>query len=364
MGKIKSISNLDALKIVSKGIKDMTTVNHLEEVRYFPTIITSYNRATGIGGHPLRRLSSMHGKESTGKSVLALAIAESARIYGHVSTVFEAEFSAEHDWMNNLIVGEGTLLKMPSDLDELFGDIQTMLNNLAKAKKSNDKSKWLSEDIGCCLIVDTLTKLIPKEQFETILEEGISRGYSQQALWVSIWTKIIVPQIYRSNSSLLVVLQERINVGATKFQKKRKVTLGEALLYDSSIRIECTHSKAIKKDGDVVALQFFYKVEKNKVDGWSEQVGSFFTSTGKGDMPSGFDRVREAIEESMYRGILKSKKKKKVDYMVAEIDGEVLFEIEGGREDVRIWLRDNPNELKSLVDLLNRLSRRKSENRN
>ena len=347
-------STLDALKLISQGVKGMVTVNHLEEERFIPTLFTSYNRMTGLGGHPLRRLLAVHGKNQTGKSVLAIGIAESCRRHGHVPIIYEAEWSAEKRWMNNLIKGEAAGLKMPGNLDELIADMQQNLVNLAKAKKDGD----IEEDIGCCFVVDTLTKLIPREQLETILEKGISKGYSMQAQWISIWSKIIVPQIYRSNSSLIIVLQERQNIGAPKFAKQRKVTLGEALLYDVSQRIECTYSKAVERNGKVVAHQFFYCMEKNKSDGNTSQEGSFFTSTGEGDVPPGFDVVREALEEATVRKVLRSVKRDKKDWMVAEVDGKEILSLPGGTEDIREYLVQNKAALKSFVDHLNDDARR------
>ena len=356
-GDDRKKSALEALKIVSAGVKGMTTVNCMEEERYVPTIVTSYNRATGLGGHPLRRMMAIHGKNQTGKSVLAVALAESARRYGHVPVIYEAEWSAEKRWLNRLVAGEGTLFDMPADLDELFSKIQRNLDNLRKGKEQG----LIADEVGCCFVIDTLTKLIPKEQMESLLTEGIKKSYSMQAQWISLWTKIIVPQAYRSNSSFIIVLQERQNIGAAKFAKQRKVTLGEALMYDVSQRVECTYSKQIVQEGKVVATQFFYDMEKNKSDGTTNQSGSFFTGTGEGDTPPGLDLHREAMEEASVRDVLKSQKRSKMDYMVATFGEEEILAIRGGKEDFRKHLIENPDEFEKFVDYLNKDARRLKE---
>ena len=356
-GASKRAESLAALKIVSKGVKEMITVNHMEEERIVPTMFTSFNRAIGIGGLPLRRMMAIHGKNQTGKSVLATGLGESCRRYGHVPVIYEAEWSAESRWMNRLVTGEGTLFKMPADLDELFGDMQTNLKNLRNGKENG----LINSDVGIAFVIDTLTKLIPKEMLDKLITEGVKKTFPLQAQWISLWTKYIVPQTYRSNSSLIIVLQERINLDAGLFGKKRKVTLGEALLYDVSHRIECTHSKPITENGKVVGSEFFYKVDKNKTDGWTGQKGSFFTSTGEGDTPPGFDHAREAIKEALTRKILKKAKRKKFDYMIATIDDEEMFAVPGGEEDVRVWLNTERGELKRFVNALNEQSRRLDE---
>lgn len=343
-----------ALEYVCKGISGMSTVSAIEEERWIPTLITSFNRATGIGGLPQRRLLAIHGKNQTGKSVLAALLAESARKFGHIPIIYEAEFSAESRWMNRLVCGDETGFLMPENLDEVIESIQKNLENLKKGKKGN----FIPEDKGCCFVIDTLTKLIPEEQFNQLIEKGIEKSYSTQAYWVSMWSKIIVPQIYRSNSTLIIVLQERQNVGASKFQKQRKVTLGEALLYDVSIRIECTHSAPVKRGETIIGSQFFYSLEKNKSDGFTAQEGSFFTSTGAGDTPAGIDLAREAIEEGKFRGILKTVKRDKVDHVLCEYEGKELFCIPGGMEDLREKMNREGEFFQQFVDSLNSQAKR------
>lgn len=352
--KKTSSKTLDALRIVSDGVQGMTTVNCMEEERYVPTIFTSYNRVTGLGGHSMRRIVAIHGKNQTGKSILAAGLAESTRRFGHVPVIYEAEWSAEKRWLNRLVMGEGTLFSMPSNLDELILNIQRNLDNLKKGKEKG----LISEEIGCCFVVDTLTKLIPEEQIKKLLEEGMEKSYPLQAQWISLWSKVIVPQIYRSNSSLILVLQERQNVGATKFEKKRKVTLGEAILYDVSQRIECTHSKKIIEGGKVVSTQFFYEMEKNKSDGMTDQKGSIFAGTGEGDTSPGFDLIREAMEEGDNRGLIKKQKKSKEDYVSIVVEDEEFISVKGGREDMRQHFMENPDDFEAYVNRLNSDARR------
>jgi len=191
------------------------------------------------------------------------------------------------------------------------------------------------------------------------MREGIKKSFPLAAMWVSMWTKIIVPQAYRSNSTFVIVLQDRQKLDA-QFGKKTKPTLGEALLFDTSIIIECTHSTPIKKgkDGDVIGNEHHFILEKNKVDGFTSQKGSFFTSTGKGDVPAGFDFVREAIEEGKARGVIKQNSDKtKIVVDLGQGKGS-LWEIEGGWADFRELLLAKPVELKCLVDGLNAQARR------
>lgn len=346
----------EALAIVSKGVKGMITVNDMEEEIICPTIITSLNRATGVGGIPKRKMIVIHGPNSTGKSVLAAALLESLRRALDVPALYECEFSAESRWLNRLVLGEDTLFKMPLTMDELFGDIQLNLDNLEKGKTAGK----LPDSMGLAIGIDTLTKLIPQEQWNTIMKDGIKKSFPMAALWVSVWTKIIVPQAYRSNSTFVIVLQERQKMETSgPFDKKRKPTLGESLLYDVSIRIECTHSTPVKvgtkENAVVVGVEHHYKLEKNKVDGFTAQKGSLFTSTGKGDTPAGFDYVREAIAEGRRRGVLDNNRKR-----VLATFGDEVHEVSGGWEDFREHLLKDQKVLDWFIGKLNEQARRQS----
>lgn len=354
--KKKKISNVDALSLICSNIENLVTVSNMEEEKFYPTMFTSYNRATGIGGHPIRRVTTIHGPNSTGKSVLAAALAESARQSKMIPVIFEAEWSAEKKWLNNLVGGDGVGLKMPGSLDELFEDVQKMLENLENAKKEGK----LDDEVGICFVIDTLTKLIPQEQLDTLVKEGIKKSFPLQAMWISIWTKIIIPQAYRSNSTFILVLQDRKNIGASKFQKQRKQTLGEALLYDASLNIECTHAKHVKSKDKVVATQLHYKLEKNKSDGFTAQEGSFFISTGQDGGGVGLDLEREAIEEGLFRGVLKKVKRDNRSCFIAEFDGEELFAIDGGTVNIRKRFLEDRKLFDLYVAKLNESSSRKN----
>jgi RecA/RadA recombinase len=340
-------SDLDLLGKISAGVKaDIIKVEDIEEVKFVPSVFTSYNRAGGIGGHALGRITMVHGPNQVGKSVLALGLAESLRRQGHISMVFDTEFAAEKSWYNAITPKSG--FSQPRNLDELFDTIRTMLANLKAAHNARKKEDRISKDIGCCFVIDTMTKLLPKKILEQIEAEGIDKMYPIQALHISVWAKEIIPILAETNSSVIVVLQERTAVGATAFQKQYKVTLGNALQYDNCMRIRVTHLKKVEQSKKVVGMQSFFKVENNKIDGTSFDDGSFFTSNGKGILPKGLDLIREAMEEGKRREVVnRSGGEVKINI------GEYAQKIEGGWIDVVEHFADNPEDFDKYVGALN-----------
>ena len=353
MGRSKKTDNTTSLlEMISKGVGDIGFISDMEDVLYYPTLLTSYNRATGIGGHPKGRIVVIHGPPQVGKSVLALSLAESARLRGDVPVVFDAEFASEKEWYN--AITPNTLIKYPEDFDDLVQDIQTMLNNLDRGKKAKKKSERIDSEVGCFFVVDTLVKLLPKDILSKIEKDGIEQLYPIQALRISVWMKSIVKQIYKSNSTLVLVLQERKKVNAKPFEKDYKLPLGEAIQYDNCVRIRVrTPTKIKSSDKIVIGLQSPYTVENNKVDGTALEKGLFFTSNGKGNILKGLDLVREAIEEGRYREVVK-----KNNSFVSCSVGNFDLELDGGWADLREYFTENEMELKKFVNALNKEARR------
>jgi len=349
--KARKKKEFNILKRIAGDVSGISLISDMEEVQVFPTLLTGYNRATGIGGHPRGRVTVIHGPNQVGKTVLALALAESARRCGDAVFVHDPEFAAEKDWYNTISPKSG--FSQPPDLDTLFGTTQTLLNRLEKAKKAKRKADRIAEETGCFFVVDTLTKLMPANILEQIEKEGIDKQYPIQALHVSMWMKSIVPQLARTNSSMVLVLQERAAVGALPNQKKYKVTLGNAVQYDNCVRVRVTHAKRVKRGDLVIGSEAFYTVENNKIDGTSFEKSSFFTSNGKGDVPKGLDLVREAIAEGRLRKWLEKEK----DHILVTAPG-VEYDIEGGWSDLREFLMENPRDFRKFVKKLNSHARR------
>lgn len=351
-GKKGEMSEVDVFKTITKGVEGMTTVDHMEEERIVPTLLTSYNRAMGIGGHPLGCLTLVHGPEQVGKTVLALAIAESLRRHGHPSFIYDTEFAGEREWYSAITPKSG--YKRTGDLDEFIGDVQTTIDNLQEGKKAKKKADRIPEEVGCVFVCDTLTKLMPANIIEKVKKDGIDRQYPLQAQWVSMFLRSVIPQLYRSNSSMIVVLQERTNVEAKGNQKKYKVTLGKAVQYDNRVRLRVNYSRKVKVGEKVVGMECHYSVENNKIIGTSYEEATFYTSNGKGGVSKGLDLVREAVEEGKARGVL-IKKASKVDAVLKGYDKmpELLFSVDGGWADLRERLQGNDEMFGQFVAALN-----------
>lgn len=323
------------------------------------TMFTSYNRATGIGGHPRRRLVLMHGRNQSGKSALALGIAESFRRVGHIPVLFETEYGAEKMWYNELAMGEGILLRKPASMDELVKLTQNLFDMMlsARAQKKDPLAGW----VCYCFVVDTITKLIPMDMLSKILKEGIGKQFPGQANAVSLWMKILIPQLYKLGCTMILVTQERENLDSGAHGPKTKIAGGQAIQFDTSLRVHMTgaekvYEKVAGGDGEdddkkagklLVGLGHSFRIEKNKSAGVSEEVGTFYTSNGRGSMPLGFDLVREVVDEADYRNCIHTREK----VTVLKV-GDAKVVAKGGKAGLVAKLQADPALRRQVADEL------------
>ena len=333
----KKSTELDKLRKVAGESKRFSTVSDIPETLYTPTLFTSYNRATGLGGHPLRKMMIIHGPNQVGKSILALVIGESLSRRGFLSHILDAEYAAEKDWYSQ--VANSRRFDFVDSLDHMNKLVMDDFKELEKDKAF----------VGVCEIIDTMTKLMPESVLEKLSKDGPEKMFPAQAGWVSLWMKIIPPKLYRTQSTMVVVLQEREKIDAMAFGKKYKITLGTALQYDNCLRVRVTHSTKLKEGDQMVGVQTHYVVENNKFDGTSMAEGSFFVSNGKGSVPKGVDYVWEAVEEAKIRNLCKKKGN--------SIEIGEFCEVGGGWKNLRDYFRENDDQFEKLVDYLNRGAR-------
>lgn len=329
----------DILAAIAKDVKHMTTVSDMQEERIVPTILTSYNRATSVGGHPLGCMTLVHGPNQVGKSALALAIIESLRGYGHPTFILDTEFAAEKKWYGAISPRSG--FKMSGSLNEAHDDVQSMLDRLRKGKEAGK----ISEDVGAGFLVDTLTKLLPEELLKKIEDNGPERAFPLQANFVSLWLKSLIPKLYRSGSSMLVVLQERTKMNAKPFEADYKVTGGHSVQYDNRLRLRVYYAKKVKMKATVVGMECRYTVENNKIAGTMMERGIFFTANGR-DSDKGLDLVREALAEAEQRGWIDNGRKL--------MFGKRTFLKAKGKESMLKRLRKEDKLHRDLVAELNR----------
>jgi len=355
LGKETVVSSplMDSIRIVTDGIADITSIADAPPIQFVSTVISSFNRASIIGGFPVGLITLIHGPYAEGKTLLAMSILKSFAERGHIGVYFDAENAGDtHNWFS-AILGEYSGLvsyKRPGFLENMEADVDKMITNFKKGKKAGN----IDENACLMFVVDTINKAVPKDNIKTIkkADDVNARGYPVNAMMISNWLDHLTPQLGADNIGLIMIAQERDDLNRDKqFWEQEspwRVKGGKSIMYDSSLIIRCRKGATIKsgeKDGKrEIGKELKFEFRKNKV-AHPGGTGSIFISNGEGGVPKGLDYVREYVKEARDRGIIimEGKGHYRCDELGLQVYGEnKLFDT----------LQDDPASTKRLKELL------------
>jgi recombination protein RecA len=301
--------------IMRLGAKDAVTV--------IPSISTgsvSLDYALGIGGVPRGRVIEIFGPESSGKTTLTLQIIAEAQKAGGMAAFVDAEHALDAQYAKKLGVDlENLLVSQPDNGEQALEIVEVLVRSGGV-------------DV---VVVDSVAALVPRAEIEGEMGEaqmGLQARLMSQAL------RKLTGVVSKSKTCLIFINQLREKIGVM-FGNPETTTGGRALKFYSSVRIDIRRIGAIK-DGDVVVGgRTRVKVVKNKVA----------------------PPFREAEFDVMYgEGI-----SKEGDLLDLAVDRKIVdksgtwFAFNGdrlgqGRENVKQFLKDNPEIFKSIESRVRR----------
>jgi len=202
--------------------------------------------ALGVGGLPRGRVVEIYGPESSGKTTLALhAVAEIQKAGGTAAFV-DAEHAMDPVYAEKIGVNINDLLVSQPDTGEQALEITDMLVR--------------SGAVGI-VVVDSVAALTPKAEIEGDMGDhhvGLQARLMSQAL------RKLTGNIKRSNTLVIFINQIRMKIGVM-FGSPETTTGGNALKFYSSVRLDIRRIGAIKKKDEIVGNETRVKVVKNKV---------------------------------------------------------------------------------------------------
>jgi recombination protein RecA len=270
--------------------------------------------ALGVGGYPRGRVIEIYGPESSGKTTLTLqAIAEVQKVGGTAAFV-DAEHALDPGYAEKLGVNVDDLLVSQPDTGEQALEITDMLVRSGAV------------DI---VVVDSVAALTPKAEIEGEMGDshmGLHARLMSQAL------RKLTANIKRSNTMVIFINQIRMKIGVM-FGNPETTTGGNALKFYASVRLDIRRTGAIKKGDEVVGNETRVKVVKNKVAPPFRQA-EFEILYGEG-----ISREGELIELGVKHGF--------IDKAGAwySYQGDRIGQ---GKENVRQFLKDNPDTAKAI----------------
>lgn len=273
-----------------------------------PTGSLGLDLALGLGGIPKGRVIEIYGPESSGKTTVALHMVAEVQKRGGIAGFIDAEHALDPVYAKNIGVDIDNLyISQPDNGEQALEITETMVRSGAV-------------DI---VIVDSVAALVPKAEIDGEMGEshvGLQARLMSQAL------RKLTGVISKTNCTVIFINQIREKIGVM-FGNPETTTGGRALKFYASVRMDVRRTDSLKQSGEVVGNHVRVKVVKNKIAPPFKEA-EFDIMFGQGISKEG-DILDLAAKENIVE-----KSGAWYAYQGAKI-GQ-------GRENAKIYLRDNP----------------------
>ena len=265
---------------------------------------------------PKGRIVEIYGPESSGKTTLTLHCVAEEQKKGGVCAFVDAEHALDPQYAKKLGVDLDELLISQPDTGEQALEITDTL---------------VRSGAVSMVVVDSVAALTPKSELEGDMGD---HNVGVQARLMSQAMRKLTGSISRSNCMVIFINQIRMKIGVM-FGSPETTTGGNALKFYSSVRLDIRRIGAIKDRDEVVGNATRVKVVKNKVAPPFKQV-EFDIMYGEGISKNG-----ELLDLGVKAGVVE---KSGAWYSYQE------ERIGQGRENAKIFLKENPNIALSIED--------------
>ena len=270
--------------------------------------------ALGIGGVPKGRVVEIYGPESSGKTTLATHIVAEPQKKGGNCAFIDAEHALDPAYVKKLGVNLEELLISQPDTGEQGLEIADSLI----------KSGGID-----VLVIDSVAALVPRAELEGDMGDSLP---GLQARLMSQALRKLTSSIAHSNTLVVFINQLRMKIGVM-FGSPETTTGGNALKFYASVRLDIRRIGAIKDKDEIIGNQTRVKIVKNKVAP-PFKVVEFDIMYGEG-----ISKLGELVDLGVKAEIID----KSGSWFAYKDD-----KIGQGRENVKIFLKDNPNIAKEI----------------
>ncbi|MEM7338928.1 MAG: recombinase RecA [Actinomycetota bacterium] len=285
-------------------------------VETVPTGALALDLALGVGGLPRGRVVEVYGPESSGKSTLAMHVVAEAQRNGGICAYIDAEHAMDPTYASAIGVDVDELLISQPDTGEQALEIADILVRSG------------SIDV---IVVDSVAALTPRAEIEGEMGDthvGLQARLMSQAL------RKITANLNRTDTICVFINQLREKIGVM-FGSPETTPGGRALKFYSSVRLDIRRIESLKDGAEVVGNRTRVKIVKNKVAPPFRQA-EFDIMYGQG-----ISREGSLLDIAVDRSIVK---KSGAWYTY---EGEQIGQ---GRENVKKFLKDNPDLVMEIQD--------------
>ena len=273
--------------------------------------------ALGVGGLPKGRVIEIYGPESSGKTTLTLHAIAEAQKAGGVCAFIDAEHALDVGYAKRLGVDTDNLLVSQPDFGEQALEIlETVIRSGAV-------------DL---VVIDSVAALTPKVEIDGDMDD---QQVGVQARLMSKALRKITGLLNKMNCTVIFINQIRMKIGMTGYGSPETTTGGNALKFYSSVRLDIRRIATLKQGENSIGNRAKVKVVKNKVAAPFKQA-EFDIMFGEGISKTG-----ELVDYGVKLDIID-----KAGAWFSYGDTK----IGQGRENSKIFLRDNPAIAKEIED--------------
>ncbi|MGJ0298636.1 recombinase RecA [Aliarcobacter cryaerophilus] len=273
--------------------------------------------ALGVGGLPKGRVIEIYGPESSGKTTLTLHAIAEAQKAGGVCAFIDAEHALDVKYAKDIGVDTDNLLVSQPDFGEQALEIlETVIRSGAV-------------DL---VVVDSVAALTPKVEIDGDMDD---QQVGVQARLMSKALRKITGLLSKMNCTVIFINQIRMKIGMTGYGSPETTTGGNALKFYSSVRLDIRRIATLKQGENSIGNRVKVKVVKNKVAAPFKQA-EFDIMFGEGISKTG-----ELVDYGVKLDIID-----KAGAWFSYGDTK----IGQGRENSKVFLRDNPAIAKEIED--------------
>lgn len=278
-----------------------------------PTTPFSLRNALGIGGFAKRKLYTIDGDTSAGKSTTAYdVIGNCQKAYGDMCLLIDKEDSYTTIYGEKLgIDNEKLVIATPDTLEDMYELLVSALQS----------------GLFGTIVVDSITSFAPKARYEGSVVMGIEARVNSDKM------RMVMSALEKSNSALIFIQQIRQSIGG--MGDPTTVSGGKAIPFYAHVRIRITRSE-IDRENQQNVMKF--TVIKNKL------APPFKVGTIIYNWETGFDLFSEIGELAIEFDIIK--KIGNTYHFPETKDTQV------GKKKTIQYLKDNQDYMKNVLEPL------------
>lgn len=292
------------------------------DVEVMPTGCFELDEALGIGGLPRGRIIEVFGPESSGKTTVALQIIAAAQKEGGMAAFVDAEHALDPTYAKALGVNtENIFISQPNTGEE----------GLEVAEK------LISSGALDIVVIDSVAALVPKAEIEGLIGDshvGVQARLMSQAL------RKLAGAASQSNTVVIFINQLRDKIGVV-YGNPETTAGGKALKFYATIRMDIRKGERLMAGDTQIGNKTKIKIVKNKV------APPFRTAEVEIYYGEGISKTSSTLNAAIAYGLI-TKSGAWFAY-----NGTNIAQ---GRENARLYLKDNPDFLEELEQEIYKLT--------